>query len=210
MQLLTRFSWIGRKKARAAATWAEARGFRTIVTERRFSTSSRRSRDEPGLALVGVDNLETRRAAAAVDAGFDLVIDGGLGAKSSEVFDIRIHSFPGCRDPKAAWPSPPPAKERPIGAALSRLVEEGRLDMCGAMTIARQPVGIPSTAVAAAAIQVAQACRAIAESAYCDLVDVGLADTKRTTAHEGTLSRAGVLPFAEARRELWGTPHCSR
>jgi molybdopterin/thiamine biosynthesis adenylyltransferase len=197
VQLLTQFSWIGREKVRSAAAWAEAQGFRTVLVERRFTASSRRSQDEPGLAFVGVDNLETRRAAAA--AGFDLVIDGGLGTSSSEVFDIRIHSFPGHREPNVAWPEPPPAKETPPGAAYRRLIEEGRLDMCGAMTIAGQAVGIPTTAVAAAAIQIAQACRAIAESAYCDLVDICLADTRRATAHVTTLSRGGALPFTEAR-----------
>ena len=66
--------------------------------------------------------------------------------------------------------------------------------------IAGQPVGIPSTAVAAAAIQAAQACRAIADSTYCDLVDVSLTDTKRAAAHQTKLARVGVLPSAEARR----------
>lgn len=198
IQLLTRFPWIGRKKARAAAAWAEERGFRTVVIEQRFTASSRRSRHEPGLAFVGVDNLETRRAAA--EAGFDLVIDGGLGATSSEVFDIRIHGFPGSRGPTAAWPEPAAAEERRIGAALSQLVEEGRLDPCGAMTIAGQAVGIPSTAVAAAAVQVAQACRAIAESAFCDRVDLSLVDITRAATHETTVARASVLPFADARR----------
>jgi hypothetical protein len=68
------------------------------------------------------------------------------------------------------------------------------------MMIAGPAVGIPSTAVAAATIQVAQACRAIAGSAYCDLVDVGLVDTTRVAAHDAVLPRAGVLPFTEARR----------
>jgi hypothetical protein len=82
---------------------------------------------------------------------------------------------------------------------LTRLVEESRIDLCGAMTIAGQPVGVPCTAVAAAAIQVAQACRAIADSTYCDLVDVSLADTKRAADHEMAMARAGVLPSTEAK-----------
>jgi molybdopterin/thiamine biosynthesis adenylyltransferase len=197
VQLLTRFSWVGQKKTRAAAAWAEARGFRTVLTERRFTAASGITKGEPRLAFVGVDNLETRRIAAA--AGFDLVLDGGLGATSSEVFDIRIHGFPGHREPSLAWPEPAHEKERDIGTALSRLVEEGRIDVCGAIRVAGQSVGIPTTAVAAAAIQVAQACRAIAESAYCDLVDISLADSKRAMSHDAILARPGVLPFARAR-----------
>lgn len=199
VQLLTRNSWIGHRKARAAADWARERGFRTVITERRFTRHTRRSPDEPGMAFVGVDNLETRRAAAAAEAGFDLVIDAGLGATSSEIFDIRIHGFPGRRDPARAWPEPPQAGDKPLSAALSRLVEEGRLDLCGAMTIAGQSVGIPCTAVAAAAIQVAQACRAISDTTYCDLVDVSLADTKRAAAHVTELARGGILPSAAAK-----------
>ena len=199
VQLLTRYGWIGHKKARAAADWVRERGFRTVITERRFTRHTRRSPDEPGMAFVGVDSIETRRAAAAAEAGFDLVIDAGLGATSSEAFDIRIHGFPGGRDPARAWPEPPQAGDKPLSTALSRLVEEGRLDLCGAMTIAGQSVGVPCTAVAAAAIQVAQACRAISESTYCDLVDVSLADTKRGTAHVTGLARAGILPSAAAK-----------
>jgi molybdopterin/thiamine biosynthesis adenylyltransferase len=199
-QILTRFSWIGHKKARAAAVWAEAQGFKTVVNECRFTAKCRPSAEEPRLAFVGVDNLETRRAAA--QAGFDLVVDAGLGATSAEVFDLRIHCFPGSRDALAAWPEMPPETERRLGPGLARLVEEGRLDTCGAMTIAGQAVGIPSTAVAAAAISIAQACRAIADGQYCDLVDVSVADVRRATAHEAMLPRLGVLPFTAAR-QLW-------
>jgi molybdopterin/thiamine biosynthesis adenylyltransferase len=199
VQLLTRFAWIGRKKARAAAYWAEAQGFRTTIIERRFTTGFRRMLDEPGLIFVGVDNLETRRAAAAEQGGFDLVLDGGLGATPAEVFDIRLHGFPGSRTPQGAWPPATVASGTLPGMALSRLVEQGRLPMCGALRITGQAVGVPSTAVAAAAIAVAQACRAISSAAYCDLVDLSLADPKRAASREHELPRPGVLPVTEAR-----------
>jgi hypothetical protein len=199
VQLLTRFAWVGRNKARAAADWAESRGFQTTIIERRFAGGFRRTPDEPGLMFVGVDNLETRRAAAAEQAGFDLVLDGGLGATPAEVFDIRLHGFPGSRTPQAAWPPVPVPVEKLPGAALSRLVEQGRLPICGALQIAGQAVGVPSTAVAAAAIAVAQACRAISGGAYCDRVDLSLTDPKRAAAHEHELPRMGVLPAAVRR-----------
>ena len=93
VQLLTRCRWIGQKKARAAAAWAEVRGFQTAVIERRFTSATRRTVNEPGLIFVGVDNLETRRAAAD-QSGFDLMLDGGLGATPAEVFDLRSMHFP--------------------------------------------------------------------------------------------------------------------
>jgi ThiF family len=200
VQILARPAWIGRKKARAAAEWAEDRGFRTSIIEQRFTDTSRRGKDEPGLAFVGVDNLPTRRAAASTAASFDLILDGGLGATSAEVFDIRVHGFPGNRDPISAWPDPPPPRDRPLSGALTQLVEAGRLDLCGAMTIAGQPAGVPTTAVAAAAIEIAQACRAIETGSFCDLVDLSLLDPKRVATHQTTLARVGVLPTASARR----------
>ena len=117
VQVLTRYPWIGEKKARTAAAWAKAHGFRTTtVIERRFEAATRRSPKEPGLIFVGVDNLVTRRAVPG--AGFDLILDGGLGATPAEVFDLRIHGFPGSRTcAREAWPEPPPAKARPLGPA---------------------------------------------------------------------------------------------
>jgi molybdopterin/thiamine biosynthesis adenylyltransferase len=199
IQILTKPGWIDVKKARAAAAWAEAFSFKTTIIERRFTDRTVRADGEPGLALVGVDNLPTRRAAA--DANFDLVIDAGLGASAVEVFDIRIHAFPGARTAAQAWPGEnQQPSEHALGSALEKLVAEGRIDRCGALTIGGRGVGVPSTAVAAAALQVAQACRAVSESTYCDLIDTTLADCRRTFIHEFTLQREGSIP--SLKREM--------
>lgn len=204
VQILTKPAWLNQKKARVAAEWAEGRGFRTIVSERFFTAQTRRAPDEPGLAFVGVDNLPTRRAAARSDAGFDLLLDAGLGATSDEAFDIRLHGFPGFREPAKAWPdiSSSSSETGRLTPALSRLIEQRRLDLCGAMEIAGQSVGVPCTAIAAAAIQVAQAYRALRTSRYCDFVDVSLIDTRLVSTNEATLQRGGVLQAARVRKTL--------
>ena len=199
MQILTKPEWIGRKKARSAAAWADDRGFRTTIVESRFVSGSFRSADEPALAFVGVDNLSARRAAAS--SNFELVLDAGLGAAAAEIFDIRLHAFPGVRTPERAWPEPEAAFERPLDPALQALVDAGRIDRCGAVTIAGRSLGVPSTAVVAAAIQVAQACRAVLrDGGYCDFIDVGLVDCKRMRTNTAALARPGALPFVEARQ----------
>lgn len=197
IQILTRPHWIGRKKARSAAAWADDVGFRTIIVERRFEAGSRRFDSEPSLALVGVDNLAARRAVAA--SNFDLVLDAGLGATAPEIFDIRLHAFPGVRSPEQAWPEPDPEAERPLDRALQDLVDAGRIDKCGALTIASRSLGVPSTAVAAAAMQVAQSCRAVADGSYCDLADLDLTDVRRVRANWNALVRSGGVPSAAAR-----------
>ena len=203
IQILTKPHWLAQKKARMASEWARDRGFQTTINELPFGAKTFRESTVPGLAFVGVDNIETRRFAARVDTGFDLVIDAGLGSTPPEIFDIRIHGFPGSREPSAAWPDLPAVlsnEDRDLGADWRKLIAQGRLDRCGAITIAGQSVGIPSTAVAAATIQVAQACRAIKEARFCDLVDVSLANPSRSTTHETVFSRARFLLFEEARR----------
>jgi hypothetical protein len=197
IQILTKPGWIGHKKARSAALWAEERGFRTKIVETRFVEGTKRSADEPGLALVGVDNLAARRAAA--ESNFDLVLDAGLGATAPEVFDIRIHGFPGTRSPAQAWPEPEVQPEAPLDASLQELVDAGRIDRCGALTIAGRSLGVPSTAVAAAAIQVAQACRAVYDGGFVELADVALVNCRRATARRHALARPGILPFVQVR-----------
>lgn len=203
IQILTKHQWLGRKKVRCASEWAEGRGFRTTISELPFTNNTIREKWLPGLAFVGVDTLETRRFAARPEAGFDLVLDAGLGSNPIELFDIRVHGFPGTRTSNTAWPDLPVTiqpEDRELGPDWERLISQGRLDRCGALTIAGQSVGIPSTAVAAATMQVAQACRAIKEARFCDLIDLSLTNPSRAVTHEVHFPRARVLLFEEARR----------
>lgn len=175
------------------------RSFGTTIIENRFVEGTKRSADEPGLALVGVDNLAARRAAA--DSNFDLALDAGLGATAPEIFDIRIHAFPGERSSAQAWPEPEALPEAPLDASLQELVDASRIDRCGALTIAGRSLAVPSTAVAAAAIQVAQACRAVRDGGFFDLVDVTLVNCRRATGRRYAMAKLGILPFVRAKSE---------
>jgi hypothetical protein len=57
---------------------------------------------------------------------------------------------------------------------LEKAVADGRIDRCGALTVAGKSVGVPCTALAAAALQIGQVIRAIATGRCCDLVDASL------------------------------------
>lgn len=201
VQVLTRYDWIGKRKARSAAAWAEARGFSTTLCERRFRAGDGPGAEEPRIALVGIDNLEGRRHIAA--AGFDFVADAGLGATGPEAFDIRLHAFPGARTPARAWPEPAPVAPGELPAAYQALVDEGRLDDCGAMTIAGKSIGVPATALAAAALQLTQVCRHIATGGrYSDLIDVSLRNTGKAVIHDferPDLIRLGFRRSAEVK-----------
>ena len=188
-QVLTEHDWIRRKKAACAADYARSFGFDVSICERRFGASTRPEEDEPRIALVGVDNLKARRAAAM--AGFDLVLDAGLGSTAAEIFDVRLHAFPGLQAAETIWPPDLElVRDEAAGnAGLRKLVAEGRLDACGAMTIAGQSLGVPSTAVVAAALQLGQLCRALATGSYCDFINVELMALDRVSAHSTRIDR---------------------
>jgi len=194
VQLLTRHSWVGQKKARAVADWAERFGFQTAISERLFKAGDGPDDDEPQVAIVGVDNLKARRLVAS--APFSLVVDAGLGATGSEAFDIRLHAFPGSRAPEIAWPEIPEQTPTALPAALEALVAEGAISLCGAMSIAGKAVGVPCTAVAAGVLQLTQVIRAIADAGYADIVDLSLRDTKRTAVK--VQQRRITVPFQRA------------
>lgn len=171
VQVLTEPAWIGQRKSRRAAAWAETLGFRIDLCERAFVAGHGPGREEPRTLLGCVDNLPARRAASG--AGFDLVVDAGLGASAAEAFDIRLHAFPGRRTAQEAWPETAPAAPK-LSAGLERALAAGQIDLCGAMTIAGRSVGVPCTALAAAALQITQVVRAMETGSCCDLADLSL------------------------------------
>ena len=124
--------YVGRPKARALAEVLEDRGFRTRVSERRLELGHGPVGDEPRLALVGVDNPETRLSLS--DAGFEGVIDAGLGGGPVHYLDMQTHTFPAGRrsDEVRAWGE----RVRAGGEALMSLpayvkMAEASGDRCG-------------------------------------------------------------------------------
>jgi hypothetical protein len=134
---------VGRRKARVISNWLEARGFNTMLEERRFGDWTRRAPDEPGIALCGVDNALARTALEK--AGFDLVIEAGLGAGPHAFRSISLHSLPATRTAEQLW-------SRNVGQPDGNLenlpayqvLKRGGMDACGLTqlaTIGRKFVG---------------------------------------------------------------------
>lgn len=147
--ILSDESMVGEKKTRAMAKVMEARGFKTAIIERRFDESLRISPDDPQVALFGVDNALARRALG--DAGFKLVIEAGLGSGAKDFRAIRIHTFPGAKDPRDLWA---PGAEREINTeapAYGNLKSRG-LAQCGVTLLAGRAVGAPFVGMTAATI----------------------------------------------------------
>jgi len=126
-------SWIadiGKMKSRVVADWLEARGFTTYLEERRFGPWTRRSKDEPGLALCGVDNANAR--AVLDQAGFDLIVEAGLGSGSQAFRSMSIHTFPASRTPAQIWGGLVAQAEENIEAQPAyQALKKAGMDGCG-------------------------------------------------------------------------------
>jgi hypothetical protein len=99
--ILTDAGVVGVPKTRAMAAWAERRGFRTAIVERRFDAGFARRDDEPAVALCGMDNALGRRALDRV--GFGLVVEAGLGRGHDDFRRMRVHTLPGPRPASELW-----------------------------------------------------------------------------------------------------------
>ena len=138
--LLTHDALIGRFKTRAMADWAEARGFETKLVERRFPDGIALSHDEPRVALGGVDNMQAR--ACYEDAGFDWIVEAGLGAGPREYLAIRLHTFPASAKARDKWGGQTGNSSEDVRhtPAYDRLANDG-MDECGLVQMASRTVG---------------------------------------------------------------------
>ena len=195
--VLTTLDQVGEPKTRVMANWAEARGFRTRLVERRFSGDVSLQEDDPRVALCGVDNLAAR--AALEDAGFDLVVEAGLGAGPVEYLAMRLHIFPSSMSARKRWASPGADAISPAGhaPAYAQLAEEG-LDDCGLVQLASRTVGAPFVGVVAAAMVISEVIRRLNGAVGCEVVDLTLRDIRLRQVVPATQGLRGFNPgFAE-------------
>lgn len=173
--LLTTPELVGELKTRAMARWAEARGFRTRIVERLFPGGMKVSGDEPRLLLGGVDNALAR--AAYEDAGFDCVIEAGLGAGPSEYLALRLHSFPASTTARSKWggAAKTVTPERPRAIAYDDLAAAG-MDECGLVRLATRTVGAPFVGATAATLVVAEVLRLLNGGPMYEAIDMTLRD----------------------------------
>lgn len=156
--LLSTREAVGWKKSRFAAEWLEARGFNTVLDEHRFGAETRRGLDDPGAAFCGVDNALARMSLER--AGFDLVVEAGLGGGADGFRNFALHTFPSDRSAESIWSRF--AQDTPINVedkpAYKALRAQG-MDACGLTQLASRTVGVPYVGLTAAALAIAELLR---------------------------------------------------
>jgi hypothetical protein len=105
-----------------------------------------------------VDNALARSALER--AGFELVIESGLGAGPQSFRNFSMHSFPGPRQAAQIWSSGedaagPNVSDQP---AYTELREKG-MDDCGLTQLASRTVGVPFVGMIAGALVIGELLR---------------------------------------------------
>lgn len=170
-------------KTRSMAAWAERRGFTTTVTERLFDAHTRRQPHEPSIALCGLDNAAGRRQLDG--AGFDLVVEAGLGRGHGDFRSMLIHTLPGDAPAAKLWGDVDAGVGPADAAAYRKLLKDGSLDQCGVTLLAGKAVGAPFVGAVAATIVVAEVLRLLHGAPVNRLVDLSLVNLDhRLVAHQ--------------------------
>jgi hypothetical protein len=170
--LLTSPRDVRRKKTRVVADWLEARGFSTVIEERRFGPWTQRTPEEPGAALCGVDNALAR--AALEQAGFGLVVEAGLGAGPQGFRSIFLHTFPASRAAADIWSAPGRSaagvEHMPAYEALRR----GGMDGCGLAQLASRTVAVPFVSLTAGCLVVSELLRRLHAGPATELASLSM------------------------------------
>ncbi|MGM4902241.1 hypothetical protein AB8B21_23055 [Tardiphaga sp. 866_E4_N2_1] len=193
---------LGEKKTRVAAAWAERRGFATAITERLFDETCRRHRDEPSIALCGLDNAAGRRALDQV--GYDFVVEAGLGRGHQDFRSLLIHTLPGEVPASALWKEEGKAVQTADAVAYRRMLDEGSLDRCGVTLLAGKAVGAPFVGAVAATLVLSELLRLLHGGELHRLIDMNLVDVAyfRTVAQMRDFSslNPGYVPAGATLR----------
>ena len=198
-------------KTRIASTRLEGLGFNTRIIERAFDEHTKRRThepaSEPAIALAGFHSPGPRRLLGG--AGFDLVVDAGLGA-GRDYLDILIHAFPSSLEPRDAFPQHAPRAPKITPPAYSKMIEDLRDSnteeqaRCGVIEIAGRTAGAAFVGVAAAAFVLAEVLRPLNAGPRYEVLSIPLRDVQHLAAaeyQESSPINPGFLPAASPKGE---------
>lgn len=180
--LLTWSDVIGQRKSRAMARWAEARGFRTAIVERRFAPDFRVAPREPAVALIGVDNGLARQAVEEV--GFERVIETGLGGGPQDFLGIDLHTFPASQPARQVWRAAA-AEEARIDLPAYQGMLGATKDRCGTVRLAGRSIGAPFVGAVAAALAIAELARLTLGGPRYEMISCHLRDLEGRNVVQG-------------------------
>jgi hypothetical protein len=192
----------GKFKTRVCSRWLEDRGFNTLVTERLFDENTKRQEEEPFLALCGFDSAAGRLPLET--AGFDLIVEAGLGGDLAGFDKLSMHSFPNAfQSPLEIW-----GQEREAGLEVNPVVydllKEITKEDCGIvpLTIAGKAVSASFVGACTGALGISELLRGLHGGLRYDKISLHLRDLSNRQAFMNSkgvytveLARNGFVPI---------------
>lgn len=192
-------------KVRAVASRLEAAGFTTALVERRFGPGHRVMVDEPTTALFGVDNVAARRDLDTAE--FSLVVEAGLGSGYRDFRNIRLHTFPGPRQPSEIWTADSAAQAAvELNDTYKKLAEE-RQDICGMTLLASRAVATPFVGALAAVLALSEVMRPLHGGLVHAALDMQMKSLRHRTGAKPAAYRGLPPAFVQAEKRPAG---CAR
>lgn len=173
--LLSERSFIGEKKTRVCAQWLEQREIETRIIEQRFNAHTRRDSDDPRIALCGFDKAESRKFLE--DAGFDFIVEAGLGDSIDNFDNFLMHTFPNeAIKAKTFWAETNSSSD--VDAKLKErfLKEVGQINGCGilATTLAGKAISTAFVGAVTGAFVIAEILKGLVGEQRCSSLNVQL------------------------------------
>lgn len=172
--LLCDLDSIGEYKTRVCARWLESSGFNTIITERKFDQSIQRDSDEPRIALCGFDSAIARRCLEG--AGFDQIVECGLGNTYRSFDSILMHTFPSNAQKADDIFDSALANSAQVPLDVESLLGSEITDDCGilAKTLAQKAVSASFVGAASGAFVIAELLRGLHGGMRYELINASL------------------------------------
>jgi hypothetical protein len=154
---------VGTLKTRLVGRALGGLGFSIRLVERRLIEGQTRQPHEPGLALIGVDNVVARRAITSSE--WTMAVDAGLGRTDRSFSEIAVKTFPAAGDSARipAWSAEPTEAGEALANSVGayREAELRGADRCGVVQLAGRAAAASFVGVVAACLAIAQPLRAL-------------------------------------------------
>lgn len=153
--LLTNHTSIGKRKTRVAADWVEQFGWKTELVERKFTSETTISPEDPSIVISALDMPQPRIDVLA--AGFTHMIDTGVGHGPVDFESSQIRVLP--KGAPSSWKHgaeqirQESLMDKPAYKAIAKT------NQCGAYQLANASVAVPFVGAVVGALAVTQALR---------------------------------------------------
>ncbi|HVZ81862.1 MAG TPA: hypothetical protein VHE12_13830 [bacterium] len=198
--ILTSKKDFGRRKGALVGDWVLARKFTLARYDRRFDETFHRQDGEPTILISGLDSLKVRKKLGG--AGFDFIIDAGLGNSALTYHQFRLNVFYDEFQPEEHFRGQEDDENARVQKKLALPVYQRELTGnakkdCGVAEIAGASVAAPFVSGLAGAFVISQAIRISSNQNPFISISGSVLNDPIVTATEGKKAKVKYPGYSE-------------